>query len=273
MKTILRNCLATVFIASLYAAINFSCAHDSTPLDTQSSEYAVTEIRNIIWKLSAAEQNGRTIDIPRLSPFHLIFRDTTFLGDDGCNSYGADFVARNDTIFPSNLVQTLKLCNIATVSLEHLAAPFRLLILQGKLRILTSDGVYTYTSEVTDAVADSVLVEKQWAMTNSTDPDFSEIQAQELRPVLTFTANKMFEVRWLCVPENIFGCNAIRGIFGTGPGGMIRLYEGGSEVSGVQGYDLMQRLLGATSYVAGADSLVLRNKAADMRYEFSNFDQ
>lgn len=231
-RLFLSSCTLMFCIALLSGCINNS----TNPIELQPSDFEISDIKNIIW----------TLDKSGYEPFRLIFNEDQFLGYDGCNWFGSRFEARNDSIFPEGVVQTLRLCDVKSYSVQHLTEPYRLSIAKNELYILAGNTIHTYKSDIIDSVVNSPLL-NTWQLSASTDPEFAELQQQQLLPILSFNEERRFKIAWYCTPENIFGCDEIFGIFGIGANSKIFFYRTGWQ-NHAQGLDFMERILSASSY-------------------------
>lgn len=237
-----------------------SCSDNSTNPnhiqhpDTQTLN--ISDIKNIIW---IRNETG-------YEPFYLIYDEGRFFGYDGCNWYGGLYETRNDSIFPADVSHTERACNVNTLSIQHLIEPYRIEITKNKLLIFAMQTTFTYKSDVTDSIENSPLI-RNWILTASTDPEFDEIQSQQLTPVLSFDDNRGFKIAWYCVPDNKFGCDEIFGIFGIGPGSKILFYKTGWH-NHAQGLDFMNRILNSSYYSVNTDTLILFNENSSTRFEF-----
>lgn len=229
------------------------------------------DINNIIWKLSEINRDGRPVDMSIYPPFHLIFSEASFFGDDGCNLYGGLYTVRGDSIYPADVAQTLRLCIRATVAIDHLVEPFRRFLTTDAMHIFASDGRYSYTTDFGEEVVNSPLV-GGWILVDATDPEFADIEQRSLIPTLQLKANREFKLVWDCGPDNIFGCNEIAGIFGIGNAGKMMLYQRGSQNNDA-GLQFMHRMLAAETYSLVPETpkgatLSLRSVYNGYRYDF-----
>ncbi len=265
MNATIKHWMLPSFAASVFIVLHAGCFNSSTnPLESQASEVEIAAIKNIVWTLAAFEKAGRVANLA--VTFHLIYNEEQFLGDDGCNSFGGKYAARNDSIFPGDIIQTEKACANATFPIQHLAEPYRLHIAKNELRLFAKDAIYTYKSDVTASITNSPLI-KTWILSAATDPEFADIQKQQLIPTLLFDENRGFKIAWYCASGNIFGCDEIFGIFGVGAGGKILFYPTGWQQH-APGSDFMQRILSSSSYSFTGDKLLLFNESTGARYEF-----
>lgn len=275
MSTNSKYLLALGFILPAVLSLYPSCSGTTItePSERQTILESISDSENIIWQLFTVEKSGRPVDISTFPPFHLIFGESQFFGDDGCNLFGAPYRAQEDSIFPGKLSQTLRLCDQATLPVEYLAEPFRIRFSENEMRIFSNGGIYTYRSGFTSDVQGSALL-GNWQLNSSTDADFEDIQKRQLIPVLSFDAKRQFNIIWYCVEDNPFGCDKIGGIFGIGAGGKILFYERESAHHGEEsGANFMQRILNSTSYEVAPNSrkgavLTLFNHDNGTSFEF-----
>lgn len=251
----LRSPLCALWILS---ALYSGCANNAT--NPQESELLQLEdIKNLIWSRSK----------PGSAPFYLIYDDANFFGDDGCNSFGGEYQARGDSVFPGGLSQTLLICDISTLSAIHLSKPYHMRATQNELRLYTEEGMITYASEVTAPVANSPVLGK-WQLRASTDPEFEELQRQQLLPTLSLDGERGFKIEWRCSPDNAFGCNQISGLFGLDAREKILLYKKGISAHGQGGLSFMAGILYASTYTVAADTLTLFNEKTETKYFFAD---
>ncbi len=273
MKAKKSTLVVSTVLSALFMIIAGCESTNSLESPASQTEAAIADIRNIVWTLNRAHKNNEDIDLRHLPPFRLLFNDSLFFGDDGCNLYGGRYVSNNDSIFPHDLGQTERLCLQATFPVDHLAEPFRLEIAPARLRVKRSNDVYTYESDFTLKIADTPII-GNWILESSTDADFSEIERQQLIPMLSFTSNREFKIVWFCQPDNIFDCNELSGIFGIGRAGRILFYRGGSKVSGSQGLAFMGRILDSSVFTIAPDvsnggRLTLVNEGNNTNFKFT----
>jgi hypothetical protein len=249
---------------ALPAFILLNCGCDDSSMNPSDIQLDILKIKNIIWIL---DRSG-------YEPFRLIFNEEQFFGYDGCNWFGAFYETRNDSIFPiRGVAQTERFCDkVKTFPVQHLAVPLLLRISKNELRIFGRDGIFSYKSDATDSIENSPIL-RNWILTASTDPEFAEIQEQQLIPSLSFNENRGFKIAWYCVPNNIFGCDEIFGVFGIGAGNKIFFYKSGWQ-NHAPGLDFAERILNSSSYSVEADtlkaaSLTLVNKSSRTSYKFS----
>lgn len=201
----------------------------------------------------------------------MIFNEAGFFGYDGCNWFGGRFTAQNDSIFPADVAQTERGCNNRTFQVDHLARPFRIFITRSELHILAESTLLKFRSGFTESIESSPLP-RDWVLHGSNDPEFGDIQAQQLIPTLSFDQDRGFRISWYCVPENLLECNEISGIFGIGTDG-IQFYVSGWKGQNL-GNDFMERILNASSYKVETDpskpdALTLYNSSSKTDYQFS----
>lgn len=257
----IRQLIFSLLALLAFIVLPSGCDDSSTnPCDIQSPTFrasGISDIIKIVWTLNKSAYE----------PFYLVYDEDRFFGYDGCNWFGGVYEARNDSIFPREVAQTERACNVSTFSIQHLAEPYRIEITQNELRIVAQRGTFTYKSDVTDSIENSPLI-RDWMLTASTDPEFAEIHAQQLIPLLSLDGNRGFRIAWYCVPDNTFGCDEIFGIFGIGAGGKIIFYKTGWR-NHAQGLDFMERILNSSSYSVEADTLTLVNESNGTSFEFS----
>lgn len=260
-----------------FILLHSGCDNNATnPIESQTSELQISDVKNIVWTLAAFEKAGQDADISAFPPFHLIFDETQFFGDDGCNHFRAMYEARTDSVFPGDISQTLRLCIRATFPLQHLTEPYRIHITKSELRIFVDDAVYTYKSDVTDSIKNSPLI-GNWQLSSSTDPEFAEIQTEQLIPKLSFDENREFKIIWSCASDNPFGCDEISGIFGIGAHGKILFYPIGWQHH-QPGIDFMLRILNSSFYWFEPDprkggTLTFFNESDGVNFEFRSISR
>ena len=266
MNTIIRH--GILYLLTLSALLfHYSCKKSMNPLGTiypgdmaLEDSINVRDIHNIIW----------TLDKSGYEPFHLIFKEDHFLGDDGCNRFGGRYSAKNDSIFPRDVVQTEMACNVTTYSIQHLTEPFRIQISKNRLDIFAQHNTLTYKSDHANDLVRSPLL-GNWSLTFSTDPEFENIQTQLLTPTLLLQKNRGFKIAWYCNTDNIFGCDEIFGLFGTGDNNKILFYPTGWKNHSA-GLDFMYRILNSSFYsvetVPEFTSLKLFNEEENTEYKF-----
>jgi heat shock protein HslJ len=265
MNATIKQWMLSCFATSAFIVLHAGCFNSSTnPLESQTSAFEISDIKNIVWTLQAVEKAGRVANIP--VTFHLIYNEERFFGDDGCNSFGGRYEARNDSIFPDDIIQTEKACANATFPIQHLAEPYRMQIAKNELRLFAKDAIYTYKSDVTDSITNNPLI-KTWILSAATDPEFADIQRQQLIPTLLFDESRGFKLAWYCASGNTFGCDEIFGIFGVGAGGKILFYPTGWQQH-APGSEFMQRILSASSYSFAEETLLLFNESTGAMFEF-----
>ncbi len=232
------RCLA-LFV---FALLTSGCDDATLNPEDLGASLPVSQAHKLIW----------TLDKSGYEPFNLIFNREQFFGDDGCNAFGGSYETRNDSIFPGQVSQTLKLCDVKGFPILHLTQPYRIHVASGVLLLFTQQGLFAYKSAVTDSIKDSPVL-GNWVLHTSTEPEFSYIQRQALIPKLTVDATRQFKIEWYCVPENPFGCDEISGLFGLG-GARIKFYKTGWKNHG-DGLGFVERILGCTEYTVESDSL------------------
>jgi hypothetical protein len=207
------------------------------------------------------------VDLSSFEPFNLIFAESQFFGDDGCNSFGAKYEIKDGVIVPKDFVMTAQICPVQNLPLAHLVESFRIRIRGAELRISALNSDYVYKTEFSNRIDDSPLLAREWKLAASNDPEFADINTPKLRPVLQFDGERTFKIAWNCDQDNVFGCSEIPGLFGVGDAKRIQFYRKGGQVSGTRGLDLVERILGSSSYDFEDNSLTLRKGATF--YEFT----
>ncbi|MDA0745514.1 MAG: META domain-containing protein [bacterium] len=243
-------CVAVPVLGGVLGGCN-----DHAMNSTELQVLGVPDIGNFVW----------TMNRSGYEPVQLIFNAEGFHGYDGCNWFGGRYVAKGDSIFPSDVAQTQRGCTVRTFSIGYLAKPFRLQVGENELRIFSPDGTFTFKSDVTGSLENSPLVRK-WVLKASTDPAFTEVQAQNLVPTLMLGEDRTFKISWYCVAENSFGCDEISGVFGIGANRKILFYQAGWKTH-AGGLELVERILEASTYTVEMDRLMLAN--GGMTYQFS----
>lgn len=247
----------------------FTCS-DQVTEPVEEDPVTISDVINIVWTLETNEIAGQPLDLTPYEPFNLVFGDSLFQGDDGCNAYGGTHEVEGDSVFPSDWWITEIGCpDIQAFPADHLFQPFRYVIIgidSKELGIWVADTVYTYRSNFLSYV-DSLIIDRSWVLTSSTDPQISEVLREEVRITLDFDLGREFEANWDCTAgTDAYGCGWIGGFYGIGENRSILFYKTTSGGTGVLWYEYLGRILGSSSYQADRSVLVLSDSAA---FEFS----
>lgn len=280
-----RN-MSTLLLIGIAGLIILTGCENSprNPMESQTNnpelQRGIADINNIVWTLASVEEDGNQVDISWYPPFRLLFDDTQFHGDDGCNWFNGPYEARNDSVYPGNIAQTLRLCIRASFSISHLTKPYRIEIDKNDLHIYAGSGAFHYRSAASDSVRNSELTSlKNFRLNESTDPEYPAIQSQLTIPTLIFDDDRTFKLTWYGSDnDSLFESNQLSGIFGLGEDGTVLFYqmEGSYTGPGSIAENFMQRILESSSYVIekhepkGA-KLILFNENNGARFEFETF--
>ena len=236
-----------------------SCEKNITKLIDTDNSYKISDIKNIVWTLESYEITGQSIDLSSYAPFHLVYDDSIFFGDDGCNQYGGIYETNDNSVIPVDFWITEIACNnINTFSWLHLTEPYRYDILfeNSEMMFYQSDSRYTYRSNFLEDV-DSLLIDKTWSLKSN------------VLVKLVFDKTRVFEAKYDCDNVNNFGCGIIGGIYGIGTGHTILFYETNSSGSGTKWHDYLKKLLSSSSYGIIDSILILSNESDSTTFEFT----
>lgn len=223
---------------------------------------------NIVWTVESYEIDGNAQNISSYEPFHLVYGDSLFFGDDGCNTYGGLYEVHEDSVFPGDWWMTLLFCDVVSFPVEHLTEAYRydIQIDRRELIISAGDSVYIYRSNFLNEI-DSLFPHKEWVLKSSSDFEFEQILGEGVRIVLRLDENRGFEAEWVCArdPDN-YGCGEIQGLFGIGDKRSIRFYRTGARGTGTEWSRYLTRILKSSYYEASDSTLTLSDSAL---FEFS----
>ena len=249
-------------ICILLILFTFSCDRITRESGNVVESHHMSDIENIVWTLESLEIGVQPIDLSSYAPFHLIYGDSSFSGDDGCNRYGGIYHTKCDTVVPARVTATEMACsNINSFSWQHLTAPYRyqILLVNGELMLHRSDSIYTYRSGFLEDV-DSSLVDKSWSLTSN------------VLVTLALDDNRGFQAGYDCDDSDNAGCGTIGGIYGIGDNNTILFYKTRSGGSGLQWYRYLMRILSSSSYSIEDDLLIFSNEGDSVTFEFSVTD-
>ena len=236
-----------------------SCDKIITESGNVDVSYEISDIKNIVWTLESFKIGGQTIDLSSYAPFHLVYDDSLFLGDDGCNRYGGIYYTNGDTVLPVDAWITEIACtNINSFSWQYLTESYRYQIqfTNSELMLYKSDSIYTYRSNFLEDV-ESLLIDKSWSLTSN------------VLVTLVFDETRAFETEYDCNDSDNVGCGRIGGIYGIGDSNTILFYETNSGGSGVEWNSYLKRILSSSSYGIEDSLLILSNESDNMTFEFS----
>ena len=243
----------------LLTLFTISCDKIATESNDIDASYEISDIKNIVWTLESFKIGDQKVDLSSYAPFHLVYDDSLFLGDDGCNKYGGIYETNGDSVFPVDAWITEMACNnVKSFSWEHLAEPYgyQIQFLNGELMLYRDDSIYLYRSNFLEDV-DSLLVNKSWDLTSN-----------ELI-ILFFDETRAFEAKYYCNDCDAIGYGTIGGIYGIGDSNTILFYETNYGGSGVEWYNYLKRILSSSSYSIEDSLLILFNESDNTVFEFS----
>lgn len=249
-------------ICILLILFTISCDKITRESGDVDESYEISDIENIVWTLESLEIGVQPIDLSSYAPLHLIYDDSLFFGDDGCNKYGGIYYANGDTVLPARVWITEMFCdNINSFSLQHLTEPYRyqILLANSELMLHKSDSTYTYRSDFLEDV-DSLLIDKSWSLTSN------------VLVTLVFGDTRAFQAGYDCDDSDNAGCGTIGGVYGIGDSNTILFYVTNSGGSGLQWYRYLRRILSSSSYSVEDDLLILSNESDSATFEFSIMD-
>lgn len=256
------NLMKKEFICILLILFTTSCDKIITESGNVDELYEISDIKNIVWTLESFEIGGQTIDLSSYAPFHLVYDDSLFFGDDGCNKYGGIYNTNGDTALIVDAWITDMACdNVNSFSWEHLTEPYRYQIqfANSELMLSNNDSIYTYISNFLEDV-DSLLIDKSWSLTSN------------VLVTLVFDETRAFEAEYNCNDSDSVGCGTIGGIYGIGDSNTILFYDTNSGGSGIEWNNYLKRILSSSSYIIEDSLLILSNKSDNTTFEFSVMD-
>lgn len=245
-------------ICILLILFTISCNKIITESGNVDESYEISDIKKIVWTLEFFEIGGQTIDLSSYAPFHLVYDDSLFFGDDGCNKYGGIYYTNGDTVLPVNTWITEIACsNINSFSWEYLTELYRYQIqfTNSQLMLYKSDSIYTYRSNFLEDV-DGLLIDKSWSLTSN------------MLVTLVFDETRTFEAEYDCNDSDNVGCGTIGGIYGMGDSNTILFYETNGSGSGVEWHNYLKRILSSSSYRIEDSLLILSNESDSATFEF-----
>ena len=245
-------------ICILFIMFTISCEKNITKLINTDDSYKIADIKNFVWTLESYEINGQLIDLSSYEPFHLVYDDSLFFGDDGCNQYGGIYETNGNSVIPADFWITEIACtNINTFTWLHLTKPYRYDILfeNSEMMLYQSNSRYTYRSNFLEN-ADSLLIDKTWSL-----------KSNELVK-LAFDKTRVFEAKYDCDNMNNSGCGIVGGIYGIGAAHTILFYETNSSGSGIKWHAYLKKLLSSSSYSIKDSLLILSNESDSTTFEF-----
>lgn len=243
----------------LLILFTISCGKNSTESGNVDEPYEISHVKKIVWTLESYEIAGQIIDLSSYAPFHLVYDDSLFLGDDGCNKYGVIYDTNGDSVLPVHAWITEMYChNVNSFSWEHLREPYTYQIRfeNNELAINTTDAIYTYRSDFLEDV-DSLLIGKIWSLTSN------------ILVTLVFDETRTFRAEYDCDDSDNSGCGTIGGIYGIGNGNTILFYETNGGGSGVEWYNYLKRILSSSLYSIENNLLILFNESDSTTFEFA----
>ncbi len=220
----------------------------------EPSSDLISYAKNIVWTLESYEIAGQAIDLSSYPPFNLVYGDSVFFGDDGCNSYEGIYETNGDSIFPKDLGITALCGSNGFFSALHLGEPYRykLHLENSELTLFHSDSIYTYRSDFLEDV-DSLLIDKKWILTS------------DANVTLFFFEDRIFEANYDQKNSNI-GSGTIGGIYGIGNNNTILFYDTESSGSGLQWYHYLKTILNSPSYIVENNLLILFSDSATFEF-------
>lgn len=260
----------TPWLIALMVILLVTCNQFTEPEEEISVK--ISDVRNMVWTLEGFEIGGQSQDPSSYEPFHLVYGDSLFHGDDGCNNYGGVYEVQKDRVFPGDWWMTEMACpSIQTFSVDHLIEPYRygIQIDENELVISSGDSIYTYRSDHLKDV-DSLLLDREWVLNSASAPGLDELVGRGLQITLEFDSERGFEAEWVCgTSKYYYGCGEIRGLYGIGNSHSILFYETGSGGRGVQWREYLNRILSSSFYQVSDTLLVLEDSGGTETFEFT----
>jgi len=111
----------------LFILVTFiiGCNNNTTGPSIVENATTISDICRIIWTLESFQIDNMEIDLSNYLPFNLLFDDSTFLGDDGCDKYSGYYEIHGDTLVPKQVGKTLLCDGTNLFPLNHLITPYR----------------------------------------------------------------------------------------------------------------------------------------------------
>ena len=214
----------------------------------------ISNVKNILWTLNFYEIAGQVIDFSSYQPFNLVYGDSVFFGDDGCNSYEGIYKTNGDSIYPRDFGITALCGSNGFFSALHLGKPYqyRLQLENSELKHFCNDSTYTFKSDFVKDV-DSLLVSKNWILTTNANV------------TLFFSEDRIFEANYDQKNSNI-GSGTIGGIYGIGENNTILFYDTKSCGSGLQWYHYLKTVLSSPSYIVENNLLILFSDSSTFEF-------
>ncbi len=246
-----RKAIITLLLITLIMGMD---KNETSPIDVPP----MFPISNILWTLESVETEGKAVDLSPYTPFHLVYTDRGFFGDDGCNHFTGIYRISGDTVITTNARITKKACiNMNRFSWGFLSEPYhyQIRLSDGELTLQNDRSVYTFGSDFTEDV-DSRLIHKDWRLTSN----------PSVR--LSFDATRTFQSEYICGDDDT-GCGSMGGVFGIGEDNTIMFYrnEGGGSDDGWSG--LLKSILRSSSYMVRDGTLTLTNESDGATFEFT----
>lgn len=261
-----RKNLSVIFL--LFPVLLVGCGDDSTnPVDEK--HYTIPDVINIVWTLAAYDTAGRKTDVSSYEPFHLVYDNDGFWGDDGCNTFTGTYEVRNDSIFPANFWITGTACGKNTFPAHHLQEPYGIVILDNELRISSGNSTSTYRSNFMQSIENSPLVGKVWKLTFSNDSIFEEIKTRQLVSTMVVDEKRTFEfdIEWNDGSMLVYA--ETYGVYGVGDGNAISFYVQGQDGHGDRAIRFSNTALKSSSYRVENNVLTLSNETEGTIFKFT----
>lgn len=230
---------------------------------------ALAQVNSIVWTLSDCAMTGAKKNLSTYEPVHLVFSDSLFWGDDGCNLYGSRYQSKNDSILPNLFSMTEKACGSVIFPVQFLSKPFVLTVYDTRIIIQNQNSRYTFSSDFTDPIDAIPQYEKPWRLIGATDPMVADIQAKGLVSALVLGKNRTFDFALNWQEDNARVNYQTNGVFGVGDRGVWLFYQQGGSSAGIGPSILAQKILLSNRYQLNQNRLTLINDSDAVQYVFS----